>query len=171
MFETICGWYHIYYLIVSKIGVCTTSYRLFNVPGEKWLHQQKGQHIFKIYVVNVPKLNLNLLCVKFALNWTNIKRIRKGVPVAPSNPTYFTSQKTNFSRVPELTCLKLSWITITITSLKMFQCNISFEILFKGVIVIPNWCSILNNTKVPVKLEPSVKNEAINYLSPMKANG
>ena len=66
-------------------------------------------------------VHLILLFAKFASNWTNIKQIRKGFPVAPSNPIYLTSKKSNFSTVPELTCLRLSWITVTITSLKMFQ--------------------------------------------------
>ena len=91
--------------------------------------------------------------------------------MAPFNSTYFTSKNTNFSRVPELTSLKLSWITITITTLKMFQYKfLSLEILFKGVILVSNWCSISNNIKAPVKMRSSVKNEAINYLSPMKAS-
>ena len=52
-------------------------------------------------------------------------------------------------------------MTITTTSLKMFQYNIYFEILFKGVIFISNWCNISNNIKASVKQQPSVKNEAI----------
>ena len=74
-------------LLLSQIYVCTTSYRLFNVSGRKWWHQQKGQHIFEIYVKNVTKL-IKLLCPKFYVNWTNIKQIRKSVPVAPLKPTY-----------------------------------------------------------------------------------
>ena len=70
-------------LLLPPIYVCMTSYRLFNVPGRTWWDQQKGQHIFKIYVVNVTELYFNFLCAKFASSWTNIKQIRKGVPVAP----------------------------------------------------------------------------------------
>ena len=56
----------------------------------------------------LQNLYLNLLFDKFATNGTNIKQIRKGVPVTPTNPTYFTSKKTNFGRVPELTSLKIT---------------------------------------------------------------
>ena len=31
-------------LLLSQIYVCTTSYRLFNVPGRKWWHQQSSQY-------------------------------------------------------------------------------------------------------------------------------
>ena len=84
-------------LLLPQIYVCTSSYRLFNVPGRKWWHQQEGQHLFKIYVGNDTKLIFNFtLGAKFATNWTNIKQIRKGIPVAPSNPTYLTSKEINF---------------------------------------------------------------------------
>ena len=134
----------------------------------------KRVNIFSKFMLRVlQNLYLILLWAKFAPNCTNIKQIRKGVSVAPSNPT---SKKTNFSRVPELTSLKLSWITITITSLKMFQYNhnyqrfLSLKRFFTGVIFISNGCSISNNIKKPVKLQPTVKNEAVYYLSTMKAN-
>ena len=39
---------------------------------------------------------------------------------------------------------------------------------FKGLVLISNWCSIPNNIKAPVKLEPYVTNKAINYYLPMK---
>ena len=42
---------------------------------------------------------------------------------------------------------------------------------FRDVILFSDSCSISNDIKPPVKLQPSVKNEAINYLSPVKANG
>ena len=47
---------------------------------------------------------------------------------------------------------------------------LSLKILLKGVILISNKCSIPNNVKALVKLQPSVTNETIYYLSPMKAN-
>ena len=65
--------------LLSQIYVCTSFCWLFNAPARKWWHQQKCQHIFKVYAVNVKKL-----CAKLAY-WTNIKQIRKGVPVASSN--------------------------------------------------------------------------------------
>ena len=57
-------------LPLSQIYVCTSSYRLFNVPCRKLWHQQKGQHFFKIYVANVTKLifNFTLDQVCFKLN-------------------------------------------------------------------------------------------------------
>ena len=36
-------------LLLPQIYVCANSYRLFNMPGRKWWHQQKDQHIFKIF--------------------------------------------------------------------------------------------------------------------------
>ena len=42
-------------LLLSQIYVCANSYRLFNVPDRKWWHQQKGQHIFKMFVYNFYK--------------------------------------------------------------------------------------------------------------------
>ena len=47
---------------------------------------------------------------------------------------------------------------------------LSLEILLKGVVLISNKFSIPNNVKALVKLKPSVTNETIYYLSPMKAN-
>ena len=47
---------------------------------------------------------------------------------------------------------------------------LSLQILFKGAVLISNKCSIPNNVKVLVKLQASVTNETIYYLSPMKAN-
>ena len=37
-------------LLLSQIYVFAHSYGVFNVSGRKWWHQQKGQHIFKIFV-------------------------------------------------------------------------------------------------------------------------
>ena len=42
-------------LLLSQIYVCANSYRLFNVPDRKWWDQQKGQHIFKIFVYKFYK--------------------------------------------------------------------------------------------------------------------
>ena len=82
----------------------------------------KRVNIFSKFILQMlQNLYLILIWAKFASNWTNIEQITKGVPVAPSYPTYLTSKKTNFSRVPELKSLKLSWIAITIISLKVFQ--------------------------------------------------
>ena len=36
----------------------------------------------------------------------------------------------------------------------------------KGVVLMSNLCSIPNDIKTPAKLQPSLKNKAINYLSP-----
>ena len=42
-------------LLLFQIYVWTNSYRLFNVSGRKRWHQQKGQHIFKIFVYKYYK--------------------------------------------------------------------------------------------------------------------
>ena len=47
---------------------------------------------------------------------------------------------------------------------------LSLKILLKGFILISNKCSIPNNVKALVKLQPSVTNETIYNFSPMKAN-
>ena len=47
---------------------------------------------------------------------------------------------------------------------------LSLKILLKGVVLISSKCSIPNYVKALVKLKPSVTNETIYYLSPMKAN-
>ena len=41
----------------------------------------------------LQRLYLKFPCAKFASNLTNIKQIRKGVPMPPHNPNYFTSKK------------------------------------------------------------------------------
>ena len=54
--------------------------------------------------------NLCWKCYKiYMFNFTllQVEQIRKAVSVAPSNPTYLSSKKTNFNRLPELTSLKL----------------------------------------------------------------
>ena len=56
---------------------------------------------YKTYILN---FTLGQVC--FKLN--KYKQIRKDVLVALSNPTYLASKKTNFSRVPEQTSLRLS---------------------------------------------------------------
>ena len=55
----------------------------------------------------LQNLYLILLSARLAY-WANIKQIRICVLADPSNLTYLTSKNTNFSRVPELTSLKLS---------------------------------------------------------------
>ena len=55
----------------------------------------------------------------------------------------------------------------------MFRYSVIFlalKILLKDVVLISNKCSIPNNVKALAKLQPSVTNETIYYLSPMKAN-
>ena len=42
-------------LLLSQIYVIENSYRLFNVPNRKWWHQQKGQHVLKIFVYKFYK--------------------------------------------------------------------------------------------------------------------
>ena len=86
-----------------------TTYRLFNVPSRKWWQQQKSQNLFRIYKCYKTYIQ-KLLCAKFPSNWTNIKQNRKNVPMAPPNPSYLTSKKTNFCGVPMLTSSKLSWM-------------------------------------------------------------
>ena len=42
-------------LLLYQIYVCTNSYQLFNVADRKWWHQQKSQHILKIFVYKFYK--------------------------------------------------------------------------------------------------------------------
>ena len=84
-------------LLLSQIYVCTTSYRLFNVPGRKWWHQQSSQHILKIYVINVTKHISKLLCAEFPSNWTNIKKIRDDVPMAPPTEPIWPQKRPTFA--------------------------------------------------------------------------
>ena len=111
-------------ILLSQIYVCTTSYQLFNVPGRTWCHQPKGQHIFKTYVINVTELmfKFSLCQVRFKLGkLTNSNKYSSGSP----NPTYLTSEK-NFTRVPKLTSLKLSWINHNYHFFKEVSTYISF---------------------------------------------
>ena len=95
-------------LLLSQIYVCTTSYRLFNMNGRKRLHQQRGPHILKIYVINVTKLisKVALYQVCFKLNKYQINQ--KECSNGSLRPTYLTLKKANFYRVPMLTSLILS---------------------------------------------------------------
>ena len=66
-------------LLLPKVYVYATSYRLFNVPGRTWCYQQKGQHILKINVINVTKLifkfSLCQVCFKIKQILNNLERV------------------------------------------------------------------------------------------------
>ena len=94
----------------------------------------------------------SLLQIEQILN--KLERMFQWLP----QPNLSDLKKANFCRVPMLTSLKYTVIFL------------SLKILFKGVVLISNKCSIPNNVKALVKLQPSVTNETIYYLSPMKAN-
>ena len=58
-------------------------------------------HVFpKLMLQMLQNLYLKLLCSNFTSNSTDIKQIRKSVPVAPLNPTYLTSKKTRLQQGP-----------------------------------------------------------------------
>ena len=128
-----CVWHHLwllshllpYYYLKFTFTRLPTDCLVYPVENDDI---SKRVNIFSKFMLQMlQNLCLILLWTKFASNWTNIKQIRKDVPVAPSSSTYLTSKKTNFSRVPELTSFKLSWITISTTSLKMFQYNHNYQ--------------------------------------------
>ena len=98
-FNTIHGWHHIYYPIVVLNLVCLNSYRLFNVPGRKWWHQQKTNIFPKFLFISVTKLIFKVTCAKFASNWINIKQVKKDVSMALPKPNYLTTKNVNFYRV------------------------------------------------------------------------
>ena len=56
-------------LLLSQIYFSTTSYRLFHAHCRKWWHQLKGQHIFKIYVINVSKLIFKVTFCQVCFKW------------------------------------------------------------------------------------------------------
>ena len=51
VFDTNYSWYFICYIIMTTNLSFTTSYQLLSVPSKKCWCQQKGQHIFKFYIV------------------------------------------------------------------------------------------------------------------------
>ena len=111
-------------ILLSQIYVCTTSYQLFNVPCRTWCHQPKGQHIFKTYVINVTELifKFSLCQIRFKLG--KLTNSNECSSVSP-NTTYLTSER-NFTRVPKLTSLKLSWINHNYHFFKEVSTYISF---------------------------------------------
>ena len=59
----------------------------------------KGSTYFQVISCYFIDVRLKLLCVKFALNLTNIKKIRKRNSNIHLPPTYLTSKKASLCRV------------------------------------------------------------------------
>ena len=94
MFDTISGWYHIYYLIFVSNLRFHDFLPTIQCARQKMMTSAKGLAYVKNLCYKCCKTYIqSCFYVKFASNWTNIKQIRKHVPVAPPQPNLFDIKK------------------------------------------------------------------------------
>ena len=128
MFDTICGWYHIYYLIVVSNLRLNDFLPIVQCARQEMMTSAKGLVYFKNLCYKSYKNYIqscfvpSLLQIEQILN--KLERTLQWLPQL----NLFDLKKANFCRVPVLTNLKLSWIHHNYRIFKnvSIHCNISF---------------------------------------------
>ena len=93
MFDASHGWYFIYNVNMNRNLRFHDFWLTFKWSQYKMLKSAKGPAYFQILSCYFMDVRLKLICVKFALNWTNMKKMRKGNSNVHLPPTYLTSEE------------------------------------------------------------------------------